>query len=80
MDIEKTVKDLQAQKSQQMFLTLEKGQEDLKTLLIKENKKKAKKPAGVLNLGRRFKGPARRTLDFATSSGEGDNQEGKKRK
>ena len=31
---------------------------------------------GVLNLGRRFKRPARRTLDFATSSGEGDNQEG----
>ena len=30
-----------------------------------------------MNLGRRFKGPARRTLDFATSSGEGDNQEGK---
>ena len=25
-------------------------------------------------MGRRFKGQARRTLDFATSSGEGDNQ------
>ena len=59
-----------------MFLTLEKGQEDLKTFLIKE-KKKAKKPVGVLNMGRRFKGPARRTLDFTTSYGERDNQEGK---
>ena len=28
-------------------------------------------------MGRRFKGQARRTLDFATSSGERDNQEGK---
>ena len=45
MDLEQTVKDLQAQNSQfqHMFLTLAKGQEDLKTLLIEENKKKAKK-------------------------------------
>ena len=60
-----------------MFLTLAKGQDELKTLLIKQNKKKAKKSTGVLNLGRRFPGPARRTLDFATSSSEKDNQEGK---
>ena len=74
--MEQTVKDLQAQNAQfqQMFLTLAKGQEDLKTLLIKEKKKKS---TSVLNLGRRFPGPARRTLDFATSSGEKDNQEGK---
>ena len=58
-------------------MTLAKGQEDLKTLLIEEKKKKAKKSTGVLNLGRRFPGPARLTLDFATSSGEKDNQEGK---
>ena len=77
--MEQTVKDLQVQNAQfqQMFLTLEKGQEELKTLLIKEKKKKAKKSADVLNLGRRFQGPARRTLDFATSSNEWDNQEGK---
>ena len=82
MDIEQTVKDLQVQNTQfqQMFLALEKGQEDLKTLLIKEKKKKAKKSTDVLNLGRRFQGPARWTLDFATSSGERDNQEGKTRK
>ena len=79
MDIEYTLKDLQAHNAQfqQMFLNLAKGQEDLKTLLVKEKKKKAKKSTGVLNLGRRFKGPARRTLYFATSSGERDNQEGK---
>ena len=79
MDIKQTLKDLQAQNAQlqQMFLALSKGQEDLKTLMIKEKKKKAKKPVSVLNLGRRFKGPSRRTLDFITSLGEGDNQEGK---
>ena len=60
-----------------MFLTLAKGQEDLKTLLIKEKKKKAKKETGFLNLGRRFQGQARWTLDFTMSSGEKDNQEGK---
>ena len=46
----------------------------MKTLLAKENKKKMKKPTGVVIMGRRFKGQARRTLDFAISSGEGDNQ------
>ena len=77
MDLEQTVKDLQTQNAQfqQMFLTLAKGQEDLKTLLIEEKKKKAKKMTGVLNMGRRFQGQARRTLDFAKSSGEKDNQE-----
>ena len=33
-----------------------------------------KKSTGVVIMGRRFKGQARRTLDFATSSGEEDNQ------
>ena len=75
MDLEQTVKDLQAQNAQfqQMFLTLAKGQEDLKTLLVEEKKKKAKKITGVLNMGRRFHGRARWTLDFATSYGEKDN-------
>ena len=62
-----------------MFLTVARGQEELKTLLIEEKKKKANKKTGVLNLGRRFPGPARRTLNFATSSGEKYNQEGKGR-
>ena len=36
MDLDKMVKDLQAQNAQvqQMFLTLAKGQEELKTLLV----------------------------------------------
>ena len=76
MDVEQTVKDLQAQNAQfqQMLMALTKGQEELKTLLAKEKKKKTKKPTGVVIMGRRFKGQTRRTLDFATSSGEGDNQ------
>ena len=49
----------------------------MKTFPIKEKKKKAKKTTGVLNIGRRFPGPARRTLNFATSYDEKDNQEGK---
>ena len=75
MDVEQTVKDLQAQNTQfqQMLMALTKGQEELKTLLAKE-KKKTKKPTGVVIMGRRFKGQTRWTLDFATSSGEGDNQ------
>ena len=68
MALEQTVKDLQAQNAQfqQMFLALAKGQEDLKTLIVKEKTKKEKKPTGVLNLGRRFRGPAKRALYFAT--------------
>ena len=79
MDLEKTVKDLQAQNAQfqQFFLTLAKGQEELKTLMVEEKKKKTEKITGVLNMGRRFQGQARRTLDFATSSSEKDNQDGK---
>ena len=75
MALEQIVKDLQAQNAQfqQMFLALAKGQEDLKALIIKEKTKKAKKPAGVLDLNRRFRGPAKQALDFATSSNEVDN-------
>ena len=76
MDVEQTVKDLQVQNAQfqQMLMALTKWQEELKTLLTKENKKKTRKPTRVVIMGRRFKGQTRRTLDFATSSGEGDNQ------
>ena len=58
-----------------MFLALAQGQEDLKALIIKEKTKKPKKPAGVLNLGRRFRGPAKQALDFTTPPNERDNQE-----
>ena len=44
MDIEQTVKDLQARNSQfqQLLMTLAKGQEELKGLLEKEKEKKKK--------------------------------------
>ena len=44
MALEQIVKDLQAQNDQfqQIFLNLAKGQEELKTLITKENKKKIK--------------------------------------
>ena len=41
-----------------MFLALAKGQEDPKALMIKD-KKKTKKTVGVLNMGRRFREPAK---------------------
>ena len=70
------MKDLQTQNAQfqQMFLDMAKGQEDLKTLLLTDKKKKSKKSVGVLNLERRLKGPVKRTLDLSTLSTEGDNQ------
>ena len=36
-----------------------------------------KKITEIMNMGRRFQGQTRRALDFATTSGEKDNQEGK---
>ena len=77
MALEQTVKDLQAHNAQfqQMFLALAKGQEDLKALIVKEKTKKTKKQVGVLNMGRRFRGPAKLALEIAIPSNEGDNQE-----
>ena len=68
--MKQTMKDLQAQNAQfqQMFLAMAKGQEDLKTLLLKDKKKKSKKSVGVRNLGRRLRGPVKRALDLSTSS------------
>ena len=57
-----------------MFLTLAKGKEDLKTLLLKDKKKNSKKSVDILNLGRRLRGPVKRALDLSTPSTEGDNQ------
>ena len=53
---DQAIKDLQAQNAQfqQMFISLAKGQEDLKTLILKEKKKKKKKKVGIQNMGRRF--------------------------
>ena len=57
MDLEQTVKDLQTQNAQfkEMMLSLSKGQEELKALLLE---KKDKKPVSYINPGRRLKGQA----------------------
>ena len=79
MSFEQTIKDLQAQNAQfqQMFISLEKGQEDLKALILKEKKKK-KKVVGILNMGRRFGERLKRQVDLTSSSKEGENQEEEK--
>ncbi|XP_058783353.1 uncharacterized protein LOC131658035 [Vicia villosa] len=63
--LEQSVKDLQAKNAefQAMILNLAKGQEELKALLTKKEKK-AKKPVSVLNLGRRFRGPLRKVKEI----------------
>src|SRR3954462_1464375 len=57
MNLEQSVKDLQAQNAefQTLILTLANGQNELKALLTKKDKK-TKKPRGLINMGRRFKG------------------------
>ena len=72
MDLEQTVKDLQAQNSQfqKLLMTLAKGQEDLKALLEKDKEKKKKRP-GVVIMGRRFESNARKVLEFPSTSDEG---------
>ena len=74
MDLETMVKDLHAQNSQfqQRLLTLAKGKQELKTLLEREKETKKKKPAGMVLMGRRFQGQARRTLEFPSTSEEGE--------
>ena len=47
-----------------MFLNLAKEQEELKALITKEGEEKIKKPAGILNMGRRLKGPIKRALEL----------------
>ena len=81
MALEQTVKDLQTQNTQfqQMIVALAKGQEELKALIVKKNTKKTKRTAGVAHMSRRFRGPPRRVVDLASSSKEGENQEGEAR-
>ena len=57
-----------------MIMALAKGQEELKSLLVKE-KKKPRKPTGVVILGIRIRGPVQRASEPITSSKEGNNQE-----
>ena len=74
MALEQTVKDFQAQNAQfqKLFLNLAKGKEELNSLITKEKKEKIKKPVGILNMGRRLKGPVKRALEFEE---ENDDQE-----
>ena len=58
-----------------MFLEMAKGQEDLKTLLLKDKREKSKKSVGVLNLRRRPRGPFKRALDLSTPYNMGDSHE-----
>ena len=75
MALEQTVKDLQAQHAQfqETLLNLAQGQKDLMALVAK--KKKTKKSVVILNMGRRFKGPAQPVQVDDISSEEDDNQE-----
>ena len=60
-----------------MFITLAKGHEDLKALILKEKKKK-KKAASILNMGRRFSERLKRQVNLTSLSKEGENQEEEK--
>ena len=77
MALEQTVKDLQAQNAQfqEMFLSLAKGQEELKALIAKEKKKKTKKPTGILNMGKRFRDPVKQAQDLDISLDEDDERD-----
>ena len=77
---DQAIKALQAQNAQfqDLFMSLAKGQQDLKTLILKEKKKKKKKKKKktvLLNMGRRFGNNLREEVDLTHSSGGGDNQE-----
>ena len=76
MTLEQTIKDLQDQNAQfqQMFLNLAKGREELKTIITNERKKKTRKLIGILNMGRRFRGPIKRAQDYDIPSNKDDNQ------
>ena len=58
-----------------MIVALAKGHEELKALIVKKNKK-TKKTAGATHMSRRFREPPRRVFELASSSKEGENQEG----
>ena len=58
MNFEQTMKDLQTQNSQfqETLLNLAKGKQEMMSLLVPKQKTKKK---AVINMGKRFKGPAR---------------------
>ena len=70
---EQAIKALQAQNAQfqELFMNLAKGQQDLKTLILKEKKKKKKRTI-MFNTGRRFGNGLQNEVDLTTSSGGKD--------
>ena len=56
-----------------MFLSLARGQKELKTLIIKE-KKKTKKPIGIINIERRFTGLAKQVKEIEITD-DNDNEQ-----
>lgn len=77
MALEQTVKDLQAQNAQfqELILNLSKGQDELKTLLAKK-KKKTRRSGGLINLGRRFRGPIKTKEQVDDYESENSEKEG----
>src|SRR3954463_12888296 len=77
MDLEQSMKNLQVQNAefQALILNLSKGQDDLKALLTKKEKK-TKKPKGVINLGRRFKGRPKKAEEAGIPKDEEEEEEG----
>ena len=75
MALEQTLKDLRTQHAQfqDTLLNLAKGQQEMMALLVTKNK--TKKRVVILNMGRRFKGPARLAQVEYVSSEEDENQE-----
>ena len=77
---EQAIKALQAQNAQfqELFMNLAKGQQDLKTLILKEKKKKKKKKKKrkiLFNTGHGFGNRLHNEVDLTTSSGGKDSQE-----
>ena len=68
---EQAIKALQTQNAQfqELVMSLTKGQQDLKTLILKERKKKKKKRTILFNAGRRFGNGLQNEVDLTTSSG-----------
>ena len=56
-------------------MSLAKGQQDRKSLILKEKKKKN---IGILNMGKRFGERLKHQTDLTSSSKEGENQEGER--
>src|SRR3954467_6218359 len=75
MNLEQSVKDLQAQNTefQAMILNLANGQNELKALLTKKDKK-TKRPKGVINMGRRFRGRPKKAEDAEIPKNEEDEE------